>query len=319
MPRGTQDPLHVVLKNKSLSCGRCAQPRSGERALAQEPLEQIRIHAGEWVFDALAAGPAGGELLLMLHGFPQTASAYRAQIPVLAEAGYRVVAPNQRGYSPGARPQGAEHYQLASMVGDVFAMADALGYERFHLLGHDWGGAVAWVTATQGPDRVATLIVLSTPHPAAFAAARSDPNSEQAKRSSYMQDLMAGGAADRLLANDAQLLRRIYAGPAIPPESVDEYLSVFSSPDALVGALNWYRALSLPAPEAPPGPPPKIRVPTVYVWSTEDQAFARESAEASAEYVSGPYEFVVLEGVSHWIPEEAHAEVTDIILRHIGP
>lgn len=141
-------------------------------------LERITIPVGDLVFDALATGPAAGELVMLLHGFPQTGYAYSSQLAALGSAGYRAVAPDQRGYSPGARPAAAEAYAMSNLVSDVIGMADALGREEFHLVGHDWGGAVAWVTATRFPRRVRTLTVLSTPHFAAFGAELADPESD---------------------------------------------------------------------------------------------------------------------------------------------
>ena len=124
--------------------------------------------SGELVFDVLVAGPDDGPAVILLHGFPETAQSWVHQTPVLAAAGYRVIAPDQRGYSPDARPTEVTAYRTDRLVADVVGLADALGVDRFHLVGHDWGGAVAWQVAGRHPDRLLTLTVLSTPHPAAF-------------------------------------------------------------------------------------------------------------------------------------------------------
>src|SRR5687768_9465199 len=134
-------------------------------------MERIEIPAGEFVFDALAAGPADGELVVLLHGFPQTSHSWRHLLPVLAEAGYRALAPDQRGYSPRARPESVDDYRIEHLVADVLAIADWEGGHRFHLIGHDWGAAVAWQVAGRYPQRLRTLTVLSVPHPMAMSRA----------------------------------------------------------------------------------------------------------------------------------------------------
>lgn len=288
--------------------------------------QQIEISVGEMVFDALEAGPEEGELVLLLHGFPQTGYSYRHQIIALAKAGYRAVAPDQRGYSPGARPTEVDAYRMQHLVGDVLEIADALGSERFHLIGHDWGGAVAWVTATRRPDRVITLTVLSTPHFQALASSFSDPDSDQSKRSSYFGDFAAEGAEKRFLADDKALFRQILAG-AGGDSDIEVYLDRLGTPDAMRAALNWYTALvaSRTASSPPTSPsktpssgPPPIGVPTLYIWGTEDSAFGRAPAEATADFVDAPYRFVELEGRGHWLPEEAAERVNQLVLEHLA-
>ena len=122
---------------------------------------RVELAVGDLVFDARAEGPADGELVLLLHGFPQTSLSWRHQLGALAAAGYRAVAPDQRGYSPGARPADVAEYRIERLVGDVLGFADALGVERFHLVGHDWGGAVAWQVAGRHPERLRTVTSLS--------------------------------------------------------------------------------------------------------------------------------------------------------------
>jgi pimeloyl-ACP methyl ester carboxylesterase/sugar lactone lactonase YvrE len=304
-------------------------PIAGPDADALTPLpaaagdvEEIEIVVGDLVFDALAAGPADGPLVLLLHGFPQTAHAFGAQLPVLGAAGFRAVAPNQRGYSPGARPEGVGAYSVPNLVTDVVGMADALGATAFDLVGHDWGGAVAWVTAALHPQRVRTLTMLSTPHVAALAAARADGDSDQARRSSSFATFAEPGAETALLANDRAALRAVYAG--LDERSIERYLSALGTPEALRAALAWYAAAfgapTGPVPSSPsstPPPPPPITVPTTYVWSTEDGAFGREAATATAAHVAGPYRVEIIEDVGHWLPELAAEEVTRLILEQV--
>ncbi|MFF5307997.1 alpha/beta fold hydrolase [Streptomyces massasporeus] len=268
----------------------------------------ISTHAG--VFDAIAAGPARGRPVLLLHGFPQTGVVWRRQIEALAAHGHRVVAPDQRGYSPGARPQRPEDYRISHLVDDVVAITEELGWATFDLVGHDWGGAVAWWTADAHPGRVRTLTVVSTPHPGALATTlRTDE--DQRSRSHYMIDWRETPTTEeRMLADDAQELRDFYAGK-VPQDSADAYVRRLSQPGALTAALNWYRA------GRPDGAIGVIDVPTLYVWSTDDSAFGPAAAQETERWVKGPYRFEILQGVSHWIPEEAPEPLSHLLLDHL--
>jgi pimeloyl-ACP methyl ester carboxylesterase len=296
----------------------------GSRLGAQQPYAHTRIRVGEHVFDALTAGPENGDLVLMLHGFPETSYTWRNQIPRLAAAGFRVVAPDQRGYSPGARPGTVDDYAMRYLVADVLGIADALHRERFHLVGHDWGGAVAWVVAARHPARVTSLVAVSMPHPAAFARARSAPESDQARRSSYFQDFAASDAEDRFLQDDSALLRGLFGGAGLSDTDVTVYAEALGSHEAMTAALNWYRALLASRSGRggsgggqPPAPRPPFEVPTVYIWGTKDPTFGREAAEATEDYVKGYYRFEVLDGVGHWVQEQEPERVTEIILEHL--
>ncbi len=283
-------------------------------------LETIELEVGPWVFQARAAGPADGELVLLLHGFPQTSYSWRHQLNALAGAGYRAVAPDLRGYSPGARPAEVDEYAMPKLVGDVIGLADALGRDSFHLVGHDWGGAIAWITATGFPQRVRTLTVLSTPHFAAFGAALADPESEQSKRSSYFERFGAEGAEEEFLADDSAMLRFLLRDSGLEDADLQVYLDALSTREAMRAALNYYTALNrsrLLSGPGTAGSPPPIQVPTLYVWSTGDPAFSRAAAEASAAHVAGPYRFEILEGVSHWVPEQAAERVNQLLLEHL--
>ncbi|KJK40717.1 haloalkane dehalogenase [Streptomyces variegatus] len=272
--------------------------------------QQLSISTGAGVFDAIAAGPPEGRPALLLHGFPQTGLVWQRQIEALAAHGYRVVAPDQRGYSPGARPQRPEDYRISLLVDDVVAISEELGWAAFDLVGHDWGGAVAWWTAHAHPGRVRTLTVVSTPHPGALATTlRTDQ--DQRERSHYMIDWRETPATEeRMLAHGAQELRDFYAGK-VPQGSADAYVSHLSQPGALSAALNWYRA------GRPDGAIGVIDVPTLYIWSTEDSAFGPAAAQETEQWVDGPYRFETLQGVSHWIPEEAPETLSRLLLEHL--
>lgn len=280
-------------------------------------MERLELPVGPLTFDAVADGPAGGELVLLLHGFPQTSWCWRHQLPALAAAGYRAVAPDQRGYSPGARPGGVEAYRVEHLVADVLGLADELGGHRFHLVGHDWGAAVAWQVAGRYPDRLRTLTVLSVPHPRAMRRAmRGELDGDQASRSSYMELFRSAGAEDFFLAGEGAGLRRLFEMSSLPglPGSADEYVRALRERAAMTGALNWYRAAD---PGAADGMGP-VTAPTLFVWSDQDPALGREGAEATAAEVDGPYRFEVLDGVGHWIPEEAPDRLNGLLLEHLA-
>ena len=191
---------------------------------------------GRLLFDAVVEGDPDGEVVLLLHGFPETSESWSHQVPALVAAGYRVVAPDQRGYSPRARPAEQAAYSSSCLVGDVLAVADSVGAERFHLVGHDWGGAVAWQVAGRHADRLRSLTVLSTPHPAAFGVALAgEGGSDQASRSGYMDFFRTEGSEDVMLADDAGLLKLVYLGSGLTEEEAAPYLAALVDAGRLAG------------------------------------------------------------------------------------
>jgi pimeloyl-ACP methyl ester carboxylesterase len=275
--------------------------------------EHFVLDASGFRFDGLALGPREGALVLLLHGFPQFADWCLPVMQRLAEAGYRAVAVDQRGYSAGARPLAVEEYALPKLVADALGFADALGAARFHLVGHDWGGAVAWACAAAVPQRLHSVSVLSTPHLDAFAAAlRSDP--KQMALSLYMLLFKAPGhlAEKALLAADAAALRGAYKGK-VPEALVERNVRRMRDGGTLTAALNWYRATSFQGG----GAIGKVEVPTLYMWGDQDQALGETAALATAAEVTGPYRFERLEGKSHWLIEECPDESAKLLLEQI--
>jgi pimeloyl-ACP methyl ester carboxylesterase len=263
-------------------------------------------------FDVREAGPDDGQAVLLLHGFPQDATSWDTVAPALAAAGYRTLAPDQRGYSPGARPRGAERYRWRHLVDDTLALLDAAQVQRAHVVGHDWGGFVAWALAADRPDRVQSLSVLSTPHPAAMrrAALRG-----QALRSWYIGTFQLPGLPERLLAPGSRGWAQLMRG--LPPQAKEHFTERMSEPDALGAALDWYRALprELASPSVHVG---RIGVPTLYVWGTRDPALGRAAALATADYVTGPYRFEAVVGAGHWLPEAAADRVVPPLLEQLA-
>ncbi|MDV6277167.1 alpha/beta hydrolase [Rhodococcus erythropolis] len=272
----------------------------------------FEIPVGDLTFDVLISGPDDGIPLVALHGFPESAASWGKVTPLLTAAGYRVIAPNQRGYSAGARPEGVDAHKIEHLVADVVGLLDALGLPDAHLVGHDWGSAVAWQVAGRHPNRIRSLTAISVPHPTAFGwALREDEDQKQ--RSSYIGLLRQEGKAEEVLSEDNfRRLRAMFDGQ-IDPEFADEHIRVLSGEGALTGALNWYRAMTRDF-----GDIDRTTVPTTYVWSTGDSALGRAGAERCGEFVDAPYEFVVLEGGSHWIPEERAEELAEAILARAG-
>jgi len=263
-------------------------------------------------FDVLDAGPSDGEPVVLLHGFPQDATAWDRVSPGLHQHGLRTLAPHQRGYSPMARPRGRSRYTLRETTADVLALLDAAGLGSAHVVGHDWGGLVAWALGAWHPDRVRTLTALSVPHPAAMS--RAMVTSDQALRSSYVGLFQLPVVPEQLLlAGDAAVLRRMLGHGGCPDDAVDRYVARMREPGALSAALGWYRAL----PWSGRDPVGRVRVPTLHVWSTGDAFLGRAATEATAQFVTAPYRLEVLEDVTHWIPEVAADRVAELVTAHV--
>lgn len=284
-------------------------------AASATPVRDVQLSVRGFTFDAWEAGPSDGELVLLLHGFPQSKASWTEVIGPLADAGYHVVAPDQRGYSPGARPAGDEAYVITELVADAVGMADALGAERFHVVGHDWGAAVAWTTAALHPERVVTVAGLSVPHPAAYAASMADPTSGQLEASGYVDLLVRPDAPEALSADGGAGIRALFAASGLEGPAAEAFVADMADPEAVRGAVAWYRANDLRGDLA--GALPPVTQPSLFVWSTDDVAIPRATAERGGDAVTGEYTFEVLDGVSHWIPEEAPDRVVELVLAHL--
>lgn len=261
-------------------------------------------------FEVLTDGPVTGEAVVLLHGYPQSARSWEPVLEWLDEHGYRGIAPNLRGYSPNANPPEASAYTMDQLVADVVGIADTAGLDRFHLVGHDWGGALAWAVAMRHPERLRTLTVLSTPHPAALVAAIR--SSTQMLRSSYMGFFRIPRVPEALLSvgNFAQLglTCRLSGMPKAAWERDRAQLRRVG----LRGPLNWYRAAA-----STPKRLPRVTTPTMFIWGRHDLFLGRRAAELTARHVVGRYRFVELDA-GHWIPERNHAELTEQLAEHLA-
>jgi pimeloyl-ACP methyl ester carboxylesterase len=283
--------------------------------------DRFDVTVGDLTFQARQAGPADGRPVILLHGVPQTSACWTFAMEALAAAGHHAIAFTQRGYSPGARIDDVAAFTMDKLAGDVLGVADALGIDTFDVVGHDAGAGVAWTLGGHHADRIETLTIASVPHPAAFANAYRSKEGSQHERSGYMRQINSQprGEMEKMFASP-DTMRMMYA--ELPQAHVDEYIEVLGSPEAMRGVLDWYRAGGLAKKEGVPRGMdtefPAITLPTLYVWSDKDAAIGPEGAYATEQHVKGPYTFVVLEGIGHWIPETAADRFNEELLAHLA-
>jgi pimeloyl-ACP methyl ester carboxylesterase len=272
------------------------------------------IGVGELTFTVDVAGPADGAPVLLLHGFPESRRMWAPLVDSLGAAGYRAIAPDQRGYSAGARPAATEAYATQHLIADALGLMDAFGFPRFHQVGHDWGGQLSWLLAAHHPERLISLSVASRPHPAAFVRAMRE-DAAQAERSSHHRSFQDTDAVIRMRAAELKPLRRALETQAVPPANVEAYIATLLQPGGIEGAMNWYRAgagAGLRLAETPP-----VSLPTLYVWGRNDATVGGRAAELTAEYVTGPYTFVPVDEGTHFVVDQFPQVVTDNVIRHI--
>jgi pimeloyl-ACP methyl ester carboxylesterase len=303
-----------MMPNQALGWG----PADNVAVMNMTGFETREIHVARGLaFTADVAGPADGALVLLLHGFPESRHSWRAALPELAGAGYRAVAPDQRGYSAGARPDPADlsNYAFDKLVADAIAIADASGStgaaagKRFHLVGHDWGGQVSWGVANAHPERLASLTVLSRPHPLSFRRALQD-DPDQKHRSRHHGKFLEPDTADKLLADGAKDMRAGLFGQ--DPRSAAQHLTILGKREGMEAALAWYRSNKGLSGDFGP-----TRVPTLYIWGDADATVGAAAAKGTAEFVSAPYAMEVLPGVGHFVMDQAAARATELMLAHL--
>ncbi|MFT6432314.1 MAG: pimeloyl-ACP methyl ester carboxylesterase [Candidatus Azotimanducaceae bacterium] len=278
----------------------------------------VRIEANGYEFRARVAGfdrdASNAETIILLHGFPVTSAMWELLIEPLAEAGYRVLAFDQRGYSPGARPKDESAYGIPHLVSDVVAVAASVGAQQFHLIGHDWGSAVGWTVTMTHPGKVLTWTGISIAHPTAFVEAlQNDP--DQQSRSRYFGLFTTALLPELLLTfNDGMLLKAMYS--EMLDSQRQEYHRVFMEPAALTSALNWYRQMGTSL-ENVTDIDPEIETPTLFIWGNDDPAVGRTSVEAQAKFLTGSYREIELAG-GHWLVADFSDEITQAVLKHLG-
>lgn len=268
--------------------------------------ERIRSfqHLG-LTFDVVDSGPLDGDPVVLLHGFPQRATSWARVTATLNAAGRRTLALDQRGYSPGARPTRRSDYRLSLIAEDAAALIEQVG--PVHLVGHDWGAAAAWAVALRHPELVKHLTSVSVPHPGAFV--QSFVSSDQLAKSWYMLFFQLPILPERALAS-SRAEGMLRAG-GMTREMVERYRREIVDDGALHTALHWYRAAALDGPGLMTR---RVQVPVTHVWSDGDVAVTRRSAELCEKYAAAGFRLELLEGVSHWIPDEASDRLAEIIL-----
>jgi pimeloyl-ACP methyl ester carboxylesterase len=311
--------IAIVGISSSLSLDRNYLHTKGTEALPLWSSEStdglVRISANGFEFRTRIAGDTpDAPTVILLHGFPVTSAMWEPIIPPLVDAGYRVIAFDQRGYSPGARPDNENAYAVINLVRDVIAVADTVGVEKFHLIGHDWGAVVGWGTVMLHADRILSWTGLSIAHPFAFGEAlKNDP--DQQSRSGYIKLFSAPYLPETLFTfNNLSVLMGVYE--AMRPAQQAEYRAVFSEPGALKSTLNWYRQRrSNSAANAEINP--EINTPTLFIWGSSDPVAGQAAVDGQEKYIKGSYHRLELE-TDHWLVTSHGDEIAQAVLEHLG-
>ncbi|HET9769776.1 MAG TPA: alpha/beta fold hydrolase [Acidimicrobiia bacterium] len=275
----------------------------------------MRIEVGDVTLAVTVDGPDGGPPVVLLHGWPDSSRVWRHQVPALAEAGFRVVAPDLRGFGESDRPEGTKAYRARQLVGDVLRVLDGLGIDRANVVGHDWGAALSWMLATAfAPERVERLAVLSAGHPEALR--RAGPRQRQL--SWYVLLFQFEGVAEQWLSMDDWANFREFCGGPEGYADLDAAIAELSRPGALTAGLEWYRAnWTAESLVAPPLDLPPVTCPTLGVWGADDLALTEPVMTDSAAYVQGPWRYEHFEGCGHWLQLDAPDRLNTLLLEFL--
>lgn len=292
---------------------RTSSSKSPSSVAPRQPVLEVPVDDGRLTLTVRDRGPRRGEVVLLLHGFPQDGSCWDGVATQLHAAGLRTLVPDQRGYAEGSRSRRVGDYDLDHLASDALAVLDSVECPRAHVVGHDWGGAVAWELAARHSDRLASVTVLSTPHPAALAEAvlRSPV---QGVKSWYTVAFQIPVIPELLLSRSLPLVLR---ASGLPEADVSRYCARLGSPADLTGPVDWYRAAARRVldPRRPRTTGPST-VPTTYVWGNDDPALGRRAAERTAAHVDAPYRFIELDE-GHWLPERRPVEVAEAVVEQV--
>ena len=270
----------------------------------------MKVDSGGVQLDVQVEG--AGKPVVLLHGFPDSKRLWARQVPALVDAGFQVIVPDQRGYGASDKPVEVDAYAIPFLAIDVTAILDALSIERAHVVGHDWGAAVAWATASFAPDRVDHLVALSVGHPSSFGSA----GMTQREKSWYMLLFQFAGVAEHWLSADGWAAMREWS----QHPDVDAVVADLERDGSLTTGLNWYRANI--TPEAFVGPPmvlPPIQAPTMGVWSSGDFALTEEQMTGSANFCTNGFRYERINGSGHWMQIETPDEVNALLLDFLAP
>lgn len=284
-------------------------------------MEIQRIKTNGIELQVAAMGPKDGELLILLHGFPETCRAWEPYLSAFAQAGYRVVAPDQRGYGGSDKPQEVAAYEPAMLMNDILGLIDACGRARAHAVGHDWGAFVAWSLAIHHPDRLEKMVVMNVPHPHVMGRRlRRDPR--QMLRSWYMGMFQAPRLPEFVLRlRRHQVLKWMLTGTsranAFTASQLQHYEQAWQQPGALTGMLNWYRAGVRTIRAAAAAPAVRVHVPTLILWGKQDVALVPEGAQDSAD-LCDDVRIRLWESNTHWLHHERRHDVQNHILNFLA-
>ncbi len=276
----------------------------------------IKIEIENLIFDCRVSGNEEDELVILLHGFPESSFMYRELMKDLSELGYYCMAPNMRGYSPGARPSGKSNYTIDKLSSDIMDIANYVGREKFHLIGHDWGSVIGWQIVHDNPDAILSWTGLSVPHTQSFFEALLNDN-DQKKRSKYIKLFQIPVLPElKIKSKNFKILREMW--DAHSKEEVEDYLSILNGNKALTATLNYYRASSELTKKAKTrkilG---NIDVPTLFIWGKNDVAIGAESVKNGHKYMKSEYTFLELES-GHWLIQSSYSEVKPAIIKHLS-
>lgn len=274
--------------------------------------ETRKVNIDKLEFDCRVSGNEHDELVMLLHRFPETSFMWNNLMPEIASLGFYCIAPNMRGYSEKACPKGKSHYTIKKIAQDILNIANALGKDKFHLIGHDWGAAIGWHIAYTNQNRISSWSAMSVPHNRAFGKAIK-LDKDQKKRSRYIMWFLIPVLPEIMIRkSNFKVFRRLWKNSGI--EEVEDYLSVFRRKKSLTGALNYYRANLGKSKNEPLG---EIKVPTLFIWGKNDIAIGAFAAECNHKYMKGDYTFLELEG-GHWLIQTNYTEVKTAIIEHLS-
>jgi pimeloyl-ACP methyl ester carboxylesterase len=282
-------------------------------------MKSTYIETNDIRLNVVQDGPEDGDLVILLHGFPEFSYGWRKQIPALVEAGYRVWAPDQRGYNLSDKPEGVAAYNLDELAADIVGLIDAAGREKAFIVGHDWGAAVAWWLAATYPERVSRMVVMNVPHPAVMMKhVRSSV--AQMLKSWYIGFFQLPRIPEMVISwnnftNATNMLSRSSRPGTFSDEDLEKYREAWSQPKAFHSMINWYRAMVRKPPKSTS--PLAIKVPTLLIWGVDDIALSKEMAQPSIDLCKDG-KLVFIEEASHWVQHEAAEQVNELMLAHLG-
>ena len=277
-------------------------------------MKQIVID--ELSFDCRISGNEEDELVILLHGFPESSFMYRELMQDLGELDYYCMAPDMRGYSEGARPAGISNYSIGKLTKDIMDIAHSAGKEKFHLIGHDWGAAIGWQIVHDNPEAILSWTGLSVPHTQSFFEALLNDN-DQKKRSKYIKLFQIPFLPEiKLKSKNFKIFREMWDTHS--KEEVEDYLSILKGKKAVTALLNYYRASSELTKKARTGQVlGDIHVPTLFIWGKNDVAIGAESVKNGHKYMKKEYTYLELES-GHWLIQSSYSEVKAAIVEHLS-